>query len=114
MSSSVSLAYWSVHFEEVGLEVHLKEVTANTLDGVIEGQNVNAFTVIDAWARVDVHEIAKLDTQIVARNLVHLDLAFLNVIGGQADGDGVATLLATTGAINAWFENENIGIHTER
>ena len=82
-------------FEEVRFEINIEEVTAETLDGVVEGQDVDALAVLDIEALVHVNEIAKLDAQVVARDLVHLYPALLDIVGAQADQDSVAPLLAT-------------------
>ena len=82
-------------FEEVRFEINIEEVTAETLDGVVEWKDVHSFTVLDIEALVHVNEIAKLDAQVVARDLVHLYPALFDIVGAQADQDGVAPLLAT-------------------
>ena len=68
-------------FEEVGLEIDVKNVATETLDGVIKGQDVYTFAVFDVQALVDVDKIAELDSQVVTSDLVHLDSAFLNIVG---------------------------------
>jgi hypothetical protein len=82
-------------FEEVGLEVDIEDVATQTLDRVIKGQDVDAFSVLDVEALVDIDEIAELDAEVVSRDLVHLDAAFLDVVGAQADEHGVTPFLAT-------------------
>ena len=82
-------------FKEVRLEVHVEDVAAQTLDGVVEGQDVDALAVLDIETLVHIDEIAKLDAQVVARDLVHLYPALLDIVGAQADQDSVAPLLAT-------------------
>ena len=81
-------------FEEVRFEVHVEDVAAQALNRVIEGQDVNALAVLDVGALVNVDEVSELDTQVVASDLVHLNLALLDVIRAQTDEDGISPLLA--------------------
>ena len=83
-------------FEEVRFKINIEEVTAETLDGVVEGKDVYALAVLDVQARVHVDHVAKLDTEVVTGDLVHLDLALLNSIGAQANEHGVMPPLPTT------------------
>ena len=80
--------------QEVWLEVNIEDVAAETLDGVIERQNMDALSVFDVQTRMDVDHIAELDAQVVARHLVHLDLSLLDVVGAQADEHSIMSLLA--------------------
>ena len=81
-------------FEEVGLEVNIEDVTAETLDGVVEGKDVYALAVLDVQARVHVDHVAKLDTEVVTGDLVHLDFALLDIVRAQADEHSIVPLLA--------------------
>ena len=67
--------------EEVRLEVDLEEVSSQSLDRVIEGKNVDALSVLDVVAGVYASDVTKLDTKVVAGDLVELDLALVNVLG---------------------------------
>lgn len=55
---------------------------------------MNTLAVLDIEALVDVNEVSELDSQVVTRDLVHLDLALLDVIRAQTDKDGIPPLLA--------------------
>ena len=81
-------------FEEVRFEINIEEVTAETLNGVVEWKNMHSFTVLDIETLVNVNKITELDSQVVASNFVHLDLAFLDVIGGQANENCISPLLS--------------------
>ena len=87
-------------FEEVGLEVDIEDVSAQTLDGVVERKNVDTFAVLDVETRVYVDEIAELDAQVVTRDLVELDATLLDVVGAQANENGVLALLATAAGLS--------------
>lgn len=82
-------------FKEVGFKIDVEEVTAETLDRVIERQNVYSFAVFDIETLVDVDEIPEFDSEVVSRDLVHLDLAFFNSVVTQANKDSIPPLLAT-------------------
>ncbi len=79
--------------EEVGFEIHIEDVTTQTLDGIIEGQNVDTLAVLDVEARVYIDHVTELDTEVVTRDFVQLDLALLDIVGAQADENGVVPLL---------------------
>ena len=82
-------------FEEVRFEINIEEVTAETLDGVVEWKDVHSFTVLDIEALMNVNEITELDSEVVSGNLVYLDLALFNGIVAQTDENSVSSLLAT-------------------
>ena len=82
-------------FEEVRFEINIEEVTAETLDGVVEWKDVHSFTVLDIEALVNVDEITELDSEIVSGDLVYLDLALFYCIVAQTDENSVSPLLTT-------------------
>lgn len=81
--------------EEIWFEVDIKQVTTETLNGVVEGQNVYAFAVFDIEALVNVNEIPKFDSEVVSGDLVDLDLALFNTIVTQTNKNSISPLLAT-------------------
>jgi hypothetical protein len=64
----VALADRAVSLKEVLTEEAVEQVSGKTFYRIIEGENVNALSVLDIVARVDVAEIAELDTYVVTRN----------------------------------------------
>jgi hypothetical protein len=56
---------------------------------------VNAFPVLDVHARMNVDDVTQLDSDVVSGDLVHLNAAFLHVIGRKTDEDSVSSLLST-------------------
>lgn len=62
----IALADGSVGLEEVGLEVNLEEVSGDTLDSVVDGEDVDALSVLDICAGVKRNDISKTDTQVLA------------------------------------------------
>ena len=58
--------------------------------------------VFDIWAWRDMAQVAKLDAQVVTGDFVHLNFALVNVIGAQADEDGVTPFLSTNSQVNIW------------
>lgn len=82
-------------FQEVGLEVDIKDVPAETFDGIVKGQYMNAFSVFDIKTLVNIDKITKFHTQIVTGDFVHLNSALLYVIRTQADENGISALLST-------------------
>ena len=88
--------------KEIWLEVNLENVTRETLDRVVEWEDVDALAVLDVQAGVYVHNIAELHAQIVTGDLIHLDLALLNGIRAQANEHGVMPPLPTTQELAKW------------
>jgi hypothetical protein len=66
---------------------------------------MDTFAVLDVQTRVNVDEIAELDSQIVASDFVHLDSTFLDVIRAQANEDSVSPFFATAGGLGARKKN---------
>lgn len=81
--------------KEIRLDVHIENITTQTLNGVIEWQDVYALPIFDVKTLVDIDKITKLDAKIVTRHLVDLYAAFIDIVGAQADKDGIPSLLAT-------------------
>jgi hypothetical protein len=82
-------------FEEIRLQIDFEKIPTQALDGVVEGKDMNAFPIFDVHTLVDINEIAEFDSEIVPGDLVHLDAAFLHIVRGQADEDGISPLLST-------------------
>merc|ERR1719516_762312 len=64
----------SVGLQEVGLQVDLEPVSRETLDTVINGENVNPLAILDIRTALDGNNISKSDSEIVPDNAVHPDL----------------------------------------
>ena len=84
--------------KEVWLEVDVENVAAETLDRVVEWQDMYALSVLDVEALMNMNKVSELDTQVVTGDLVHLDLALLDVIRAQADENSVSPLLPSKNA----------------
>jgi hypothetical protein len=83
-----------ITFGKVRLEVDIKNVAAQTLDRVVERQNVDALVYyIQAW--MDVNEIPQFNAQVVTSDFVQLDPVFVDVIRALADQDCIASSLPT-------------------
>jgi len=63
--------------EEIRLQVHIEDVSAKTLDGVVKQKYVHALPVLNIEALVHVNEVSELHLQVVVGHFVHLDVAFL-------------------------------------
>lgn len=57
---------------------------------------MDTLSILDVRALVDMDEIAELDAKVIASNLIHLNLALLDIIGAQADQNGISSLLASS------------------
>jgi len=76
----ITLADWSISFVKVWFEIYVKDVPAETLDRVVEWEDMDAFTVFDVEALMYMDEVPEFDSQVVASDLVHLDATFAHVI----------------------------------
>jgi hypothetical protein len=81
--------------EEIRLQVHIKDVSAKALDGVIKWKYVHTLPVLNIEALVHVNEVSELYLQVVAGHFVHLDVAFLYIIQAEANENSVAPLFTT-------------------
>lgn len=56
-------------FEEVWLEIYIKDVAAKTFDRVVEGKDVHALSVFNIKALMYIYEIAELDLRLLRATL---------------------------------------------
>lgn len=94
MARSGRLVKGACTFQEVRLEVNIEDVATESLDRVVEGQDVDALAVFDIQALMYVNEVTQLDAQVVASDLVHLDLALFDIVRAQANEHCVSPLLS--------------------
>mmetsp|Transcript_28442 Transcript_28442/g.80059 ORF Transcript_28442/g.80059 Transcript_28442/m.80059 type:complete len:454 (-) Transcript_28442:148-1509(-) len=90
----VALLDGTVGLEEVGFEVHVKEVSSHALDGVVQREDVHALSVRHVPAGGDGHDIRQAHAEVLAHDLVHSDAGAVAGLIGQHDADGVAALLS--------------------
>ena len=90
----VALLHGTVGLEEVGLEVDVEEVAGDALDGIVDGEDVDALAVRDVAARRDGDDVGQADAEVLPHDLVHLDGRVVAGLLGQDDADGVPALLA--------------------
>jgi hypothetical protein len=81
-------------FKEVWLEVDIEDIATKTFDRVIEGKNVYPLAIFYVQTLMDIDKIAKFYSQVIPGNLVHLNTTLLDVIGTQANENGITTFLS--------------------
>ena len=81
--------------KEIGLEIDIEDIAAQPLNRVIEWQNVYALSIFDVKTLMDIDKVTKLDAKIITCNLVNLYATFFDIVGAQADENGIPALLAT-------------------
>jgi hypothetical protein len=86
---------WMRTLKEIRLDIHIENIAAQTLNRVVEWQDVYALSIFNVKTLVDIDKVTKLDAKIVTRHLVHLYATFFDLVGAQADEDGIPSLLAT-------------------
>mmetsp|Transcript_30444 Transcript_30444/g.64131 ORF Transcript_30444/g.64131 Transcript_30444/m.64131 type:complete len:464 (+) Transcript_30444:1281-2672(+) len=90
----VALLDGAVGLQEVRLEVHVEEVARHALDGVVQGQDVDALPVGDVAAVGHGDDVGEADAQVLADDFVHADAGVVARLVGQDDAHGVAPFLA--------------------
>jgi hypothetical protein len=84
----------AVGLQEVGLQESIEQIARETLDGIINRQNVDSLTVLDVGALVNRDDVTESDAKVGADDLVHANLGFLASLIGQNDANSVSSLLA--------------------
>mmetsp|Transcript_37010 Transcript_37010/g.91458 ORF Transcript_37010/g.91458 Transcript_37010/m.91458 type:complete len:248 (-) Transcript_37010:99-842(-) len=90
----VTLTDGAISFEEIRLQVHVKEIAADALDCITERQHVDALAVFNIGALVDGNDVAEAHPQVLADDFVHADLSFFAELVGQHDAHSVFALLS--------------------
>ena len=96
MNSKIQNANSKRTLQEVRLEVDIEQVAAETLHGIVERKYVYSLAVLDVRTSVNVNDIAELDSQVVSGDLVHLNLALVDIVGAETDKNGISSLLSAT------------------
>jgi len=93
---AVSLSYGTVSLLEVGHEDILSDVSADSLDGVAEGQNVDLDSVRDISQRLDLAVVTHTAANVLSNTLVSSDFAvgLLGVLRCDDSADGLSSLLS--------------------
>mmetsp|Transcript_2893 Transcript_2893/g.6566 ORF Transcript_2893/g.6566 Transcript_2893/m.6566 type:complete len:307 (+) Transcript_2893:1305-2225(+) len=73
----VPLTGGAVGLQVVGLQVSVEEVACETLDGVVQREDVDALSVWHVSACMDGDDVAQADSKIFPHHLVHADLAII-------------------------------------
>lgn len=90
----ISLLDGAVSFQEVGLEVDIKEVAAHTFNRVIQGENVDALSVGNISTAGDSDNVGETDTQVLTDDLVHANGRVIARLIRQDNTHSVAPLLS--------------------
>jgi len=90
----VALLDGAVSLEEVGLEIDVEKVSSNTLDSVVEGEDVDALSVRDVAAGGDGDDIREANAEILTNDLVHPHVGILTRIVSKHNADSVLSLLS--------------------
>jgi hypothetical protein len=93
----VALLDGPVSLAKVGLKVNLKEVAGHTLDGVVDGEDVDALSVRDILGLVDGNDITKANPEVLADALVHPHGVGVYRVVTQHYADSLLTTLTLDG-----------------
>jgi type V secretory pathway adhesin AidA len=113
-NESVVFVDWTISFQEVGLQIDVENIPAiaklgnessemrgmmtnlpgESLNGVIDGQDMNAFAVLHIRARLNGHNVSQTDTQVISDDAIHTDLSIGTVLVGKDDADSLLTSFA--------------------
>jgi len=66
--------------EEIRLDVNIKNIATQTLNRVVEWQNMYTLSVFDIKTLMDIDKVAKFDAKVVTCNLIHLYATFLDIV----------------------------------
>jgi hypothetical protein len=72
---------------------HLEKVPRDALDGIIDGENVDALAVLDVGAGAHDDHVTKAHSEVFAHHLVHADLVLLARVIVEHDANSVSALL---------------------
>ena len=75
--------------KEIRFQVNVKDVSAQTLNGVIKKKNVHSLAILYVKALVYVNKVSELHLQVVSGYFVHQNAVFLYVIRTQENKNGV-------------------------
>ena len=84
----------AVGFQEVGLEVDLKPISGETLDRVVNGEDVNPLAVLDIGTGRHGDNVAETNSEVVADNSVHPDSLIGDGIVREHDANGLFAFLS--------------------
>jgi len=76
------------------LQVSIKKIPSNALNGVIDGKNVHSLSVLNIRARVNGNNVTESNPKVTPDDLVHPYLGLLTGIIGKGNTDGILPLLA--------------------
>ena len=85
--------YWRTFSQNPFLS-SLKNLPGESLDGVIDGQHVNALAVADIGSRRHADNVTQANTQVVTHHAVHPDLVVGTIVVRQHDRHRLLSLLA--------------------
>lgn len=85
-----------IGFEEVGTQVDIEKVRVGceTFEVFREGEDVNAFSVLNRRTGGDGNHVTEADAEIVPDHTIATDLDVLTVVISEDDANGIATFLA--------------------
>lgn len=76
------------------LQVSIKEISSNALNGVIDGKNVHSLSVLNIRACVNGDNVTESNPKVAPDDLVHPYLGLLTGIVGKGNTDSILPLLA--------------------
>ena len=73
---------WAISFKEVRLQICLEDVSRDTLDGIIERQDMYGFSVRHRIGdRLHGDDVSKFDAEVGSNNFIHSNLVVVGVLG---------------------------------
>ena len=93
-NKEIPLSDRAIGFQEVRLEVNVKEIPSETFNGVINWEDVNASAVLDVSASMNRDDVTKPNAEIASNDLVDANLCGLHVIVREHNQDRVTAFLS--------------------
>ena len=93
-NEDISLVDGAIRFKEVRFEVDIKKTSSETLNSVINRQDMNPLAIFDIGAGGNRNHITKPDPEVVSDHTVHANLLIGDCVIRQDNANGLFPLLA--------------------
>mmetsp|Transcript_1727 Transcript_1727/g.4031 ORF Transcript_1727/g.4031 Transcript_1727/m.4031 type:complete len:777 (+) Transcript_1727:352-2682(+) len=90
----ISLFDRTVGLQKIRLQINLKEISGNSLNGVVQRQDVDALPVGNIATGRDGNDVGQTDSQVLSDHLVHANVGVVAGFVRQDNANGIASLLS--------------------
>mmetsp|Transcript_114916 Transcript_114916/g.187257 ORF Transcript_114916/g.187257 Transcript_114916/m.187257 type:complete len:246 (+) Transcript_114916:695-1432(+) len=90
----ITCTAWSISLQEIWLQVSLKEISSDALNGVIQRQYMDTLAIWHVSTGMDGHNISKTNSQVLTHYLVQSHLLVIEVVICKHNAHRVLALFA--------------------